>query len=87
MKEIKEIIIRKEQSLIDSIICDTYSFLSQVGVIGIGVYCNSVLMQWVGLITLCLFLICRACSTKRYSILEAIEELEKMRGKNGNARN
>lgn len=80
MTNLKEIIIRKEESMIASIISDTYTFVCQVGVIGVGVYCGSSLMQWLGLITLCLFLICRAMSTKRYTIQEAIEELEKIKG-------
>lgn len=79
MESLKRIIIRKEENIIKSIISDTYTFVCQIGVIGVGVYCESTMMQWLGLITLCLFLTGRTMSIKKYTIEEAIAELEKMK--------
>lgn len=63
--EVTNTVIVLRESMWQSIISDTYSAAAIVAVIGVGVVCGSVVMQWAGFVVLALVFSARVSGKKK----------------------
>ena len=76
-----EIIVIKE-TWADSIIADAFSVAALVALVGIGVWLESDVLQWAGLLALCLGAIgYRQSVMRRMTIAQARAKLDELEGK------